>query len=370
MRIINALLSISVLLLFSLSSALAAPPGGHLNIAEVVVTVGDPDTTLEIKGWDFDFGSPLEVTLAGMQAAVMYADGVTITATVPTSLFPAGDYLLTVSTGNGQSQNDEYDLTIGAIGPQGEQGLPGTDGATGDQGPQGTQGEQGIQGIQGKQGDRGEPGQPGTDGLQGEQGNRGEQGPPGPKGDDGPPGPKGDTVVGPPGLSGANCFDGFGTTTADCIGPKGEKGDKGDKGDTGPTGDQGTPGPSSFAVTFGEELRATWGDPELQIAGVPFGTFSVKCTRWNQDYSLPAGLWRFIPTTNFAPYSYIHEEDESRISRAPPTVSGSISLSMRVPRQRLIVVNAAGELLEVVILQQFHNDQCIIGVAGYALMRQ
>jgi len=33
---------------------------------------------------------------------------------VLTTSFSAGDYLLTVSTGNGQSQNDEYDLTIGS----------------------------------------------------------------------------------------------------------------------------------------------------------------------------------------------------------------------------------------------------------------
>ena len=32
----------------------------------------------------------------------------------PAGGLPAGDFLLTVSTGTGQSQNDEYDLTIGA----------------------------------------------------------------------------------------------------------------------------------------------------------------------------------------------------------------------------------------------------------------
>lgn len=215
MRIINALLSICILLLFSVSSALAAPPGDHLNIEEVVVTVGDPDTTLEIKGWDFDFGSPLEVTLAGVPAAVMSADGVMIIATVPTSLFPAGDYLLTVSTGEGQSQNDEYDLTIGAVGPQGEQGIQG------EQGPQGIQGEQGPQGIQGVQGEQG---------IQGEQGLQGVPGMPGTNGEDGSScsvAKLGDTAT-------ISCEDGTEATVSD-----GAQGAKGDTGATGPQGPEG-----------------------------------------------------------------------------------------------------------------------------------
>jgi len=47
---------------------------------------------------------------------------------------PAGDYLLTVSTGNGTSQIDVWDLTIGAVGPagpQGPQGIPGIVGLEG-----------------------------------------------------------------------------------------------------------------------------------------------------------------------------------------------------------------------------------------------
>ena len=125
----------------------------------------------------------------------MYADGVMITAIVPTGLFPVGDYLLTVSTGNGQSQNDEYDLTIGAVGPQGpqgDQGLPGADGATGDQGPQGIQGEQGIQGIQGEQGPQGLQGLMGFTGPKGDQGEIGPRGPVGPRGPIGPEGPQGE----------------------------------------------------------------------------------------------------------------------------------------------------------------------------------
>ncbi len=123
MRIIKALLSTSVLLVFLLPQALAAPNGEPLNIDEVAVTIGDPNTTLEITG--FFFGGPLEVTLAGVPAGVTSATSTTIVATVLTAAFLPGDYRLTVSTGNGSIRNDEYDLTIGAVGPAGPQGVPG-----------------------------------------------------------------------------------------------------------------------------------------------------------------------------------------------------------------------------------------------------
>ena len=115
MKIFYGLLTTIVLFAFLLPQALAAPPGGHLNIEEVEVTIGAPNTTLEISGTDFDFGIPLEVTLAGVPATITSSTSTTITATVLTASYPAGDYLLTVSTGNGQSQDDEYDLTIGAV---------------------------------------------------------------------------------------------------------------------------------------------------------------------------------------------------------------------------------------------------------------
>lgn len=117
---------------------------------------------------------------------------------------PPGDFLLTVSTGNGQSQNDQYALTIGAVGPvgaigsqgiqgelgpQGEQGPPGADGADGSAGPPGAQGEQGIQGPQGEQGP------PGADGADGADGSAGPPGPPGSTGPPGPPGPAGNLAL-------------------------------------------------------------------------------------------------------------------------------------------------------------------------------
>lgn len=54
-----------------------------------------------------------------------------IVAALPIVGVPDGDYLLTVSRGNGQSQSDEYDLTIGAVGPQGDKGDPGPQGPAG-----------------------------------------------------------------------------------------------------------------------------------------------------------------------------------------------------------------------------------------------
>jgi Collagen triple helix repeat (20 copies) len=87
--------------------------------------------------------------------------------------FPAaGDYLLTVATGNGTSQIDTWDLTIGAVGPVGPQGPQGVPGPTGPQGPQGPAGPAGPQGPQGV------------------------PGPTGPQGPAGPKGPTGQVVAG------------------------------------------------------------------------------------------------------------------------------------------------------------------------------
>ena len=103
-------------------TALAAPPGGHLTITEVQV---DCDAgTITIMGVDFDFGpGPLEVTLGDFVGTLPIAGTPTaneIVVYAPADLCEkAADMLLTVSTGHGQSQSDEYDITIGAVGPQG-----------------------------------------------------------------------------------------------------------------------------------------------------------------------------------------------------------------------------------------------------------
>lgn len=146
-----------------------APPGGHLNITAVVVDTGPPGL-LTISGENFDLGGPLEVTLGEFGTlATVSASATEIVVDLPGGI-PDGDYLLTVSTGTGQSQNDEYDLTIGDVGPVGPVGIQGVDGPRGGQGPQGPQGATGPQGTAGTgttggvgpQGPSGPPGPPGT----------------------------------------------------------------------------------------------------------------------------------------------------------------------------------------------------------------
>ena len=102
--------------------------------------------------------------------------------------FNAGDYILTVKTGKGPSQQDKWNLTLGAIGPQGDRG---------DEGPQGERG------IQGEKGDRGDAGPQGEQGIQGEKGDRGETGPRGGIGSQGEPGPAG--PAGERGVGGSGC---------------------------------------------------------------------------------------------------------------------------------------------------------------------
>lgn len=160
-------LGLLLVALVSATSALAKAPGGHVEIVEVLVSIGDPDTTLKIAGQDFDFGGPLEVTVAGIPANVVSATSTQIVATVPTILFPAGDYLLVVATGAGQSQSAEYDLTIGGAGPAGPEGPPGPAGPEGPAGPPGPEGPAGPPGPEGPQGPPGPEGPPGEDGVGG-----------------------------------------------------------------------------------------------------------------------------------------------------------------------------------------------------------
>ncbi|MGB0909698.1 MAG: hypothetical protein ACPGYT_05000 [Nitrospirales bacterium] len=140
----------------------ATPPGDHINITEVSVdTAAD---TITIIGEELGFGNPLEVTLGAFGPLLII--GVPTDTEIVVGLPPdiqAGDYLLTVSTGNGQSQNDEYDLTIGAVGPQGLQGENGVPGPQGEQGPPGQDGQNGQDGVQGPPGPQGLPGADGAD---------------------------------------------------------------------------------------------------------------------------------------------------------------------------------------------------------------
>lgn len=130
------------------------PPGQHLNITEVIADC--ENHTLLIRGEDFDFGHYLEVTLGELGDISSYceedleSDPQTISCdlnSTDTGLPCPGDFLLTVATGIGQSQTDEYDLTLGAVGPQGIQGDTGPRGPKGDTGPKGPRGSQGPAGL-------------------------------------------------------------------------------------------------------------------------------------------------------------------------------------------------------------------------------
>jgi hypothetical protein len=164
-------------------------------------------------------GHVLIVKLGGTNLFIADFTEHSLQARLPSG-FVAGDYLLTVSKGNGATDYDEYNLTIGAVGPQGPKGETG---AVGPQGLKGDKGDQGIQGIQGVKGDKGDTG---AQGLQGVQGPIGLPGATGAKGDTGAQGPKGDT--------------GIGLT--------------GDTGPQGPKGDTGAPGPQGPAGTVSQEV--------------------------------------------------------------------------------------------------------------------
>jgi hypothetical protein len=136
-------------------------PGNHLTIEKVAVDFTQGAFgQLTITGDHFSFGNTLAVTL-GEAALPLNIVGVptdtVIVADLPLA-FPDGDYLLTVSTGNGQSQNDEYDLTIGVVGPKGDTGDKGDKGDPGAPGGTGMTGAMGAPGPKGDKGDKGDTG--------------------------------------------------------------------------------------------------------------------------------------------------------------------------------------------------------------------
>ena len=77
MKVSKTLLSI-LLLVFAMSPVIAAPPGGHLNVEQVIVIVdndGSESTNrFTIIGKDLDFGNgPVSVTLGGVGGLVVDA---------------------------------------------------------------------------------------------------------------------------------------------------------------------------------------------------------------------------------------------------------------------------------------------------------
>jgi hypothetical protein len=114
----SRVLLVLIFLASMVQPAIATPPGGHLSITEVSVDLSD--STITILGDDLDFGpASLTVTLGELGSlALISATAFEIVAELPNPIAP-GDYLITVSRGNGQSQSDEYALTIGNGGQNG-----------------------------------------------------------------------------------------------------------------------------------------------------------------------------------------------------------------------------------------------------------
>jgi hypothetical protein len=100
------------------------------------VQVDTTAKTITILGQQFTAGGVVTVTLGEFgditaQCQTPAPTATIITCTVTPTFPKAGDYRLTVSTGNAARQTDNYDLTIGAVGP------PGPTGAQGPAGPAG-----------------------------------------------------------------------------------------------------------------------------------------------------------------------------------------------------------------------------------------
>ena len=93
---------------------------------------------LFIYGHNFDNGEAPAVMM-GDYPDPLFVTGYTpelITAQLPLDWEP-GDFLLTVSTGEGAKKNDSFDVTVGATGPAGPVGPEGPQGEQGPPGPPG-----------------------------------------------------------------------------------------------------------------------------------------------------------------------------------------------------------------------------------------
>ena len=139
--------------------------GPEENLVISSVQVRESDAQIWITGSDFlKFGEISVRILSGDPFNVVYATDTEILVDLPYEGLEAGDYILSVSAGQGVSQTDEWNLTVGAVGPKGdkgdkgEQGLVGPAGPAGPAGPKGDQGEQGSIGLTGPRGDQGERG--------------------------------------------------------------------------------------------------------------------------------------------------------------------------------------------------------------------
>ena len=197
--------------LFLLVSTTVLAQNAKPEITEVFVDT--ENNQLIISGSGFD--SPdVSVNLGG------YPDALTLDTDLSTAEelvvdlpdnVGAGDYKLTVSQGKKGKDQDDYDLTIGAIALAGPAGPAGPPGAPGPAGPEGAPGPAGAQGPAGPEGAAGPAGPEGLAGAQGPAGPGGPAGVQGPAGAQGPTGPEG-----PPGsITDSSCPEGEFLTGSD-----------------------------------------------------------------------------------------------------------------------------------------------------------
>lgn len=166
-----ALLVAGATLTASLPSLAAATP------QPLITEVQPVGGLLRISGFNIG-GSAAAITLGGRVLRVVGVTSTGVDAELPE--FAPGSYLLTLSVGTAGSQrNDEFWVTLGALGPQGPAGADGAVGPQGPAGPAGATGQQGVAGPVGPAGPVGSIGPVGPSGPAGAQGPIGPQGPAG-----------------------------------------------------------------------------------------------------------------------------------------------------------------------------------------------
>ncbi len=139
-------------------------------------TTNATETHLLISGERFPVGSQVWLAQQQLLGVVVGNDGTTITALLPPGQLQPGTYVLRVihpSLGR-QGRSNVFEVTLGEVGPAGVNGMDGVDGTDGNDGQDGVDGVNGVNGL--------------------------------------------------PGPAGANCYDGIGTTVADCQGAQGPPG--------------------------------------------------------------------------------------------------------------------------------------------------
>ncbi|MDA7718607.1 collagen-like protein [Pseudomonadales bacterium] len=157
------LILISLASYFTLSTPAAENENKGQNLIIQSAVINYERQQLRITGYDllpkgYIEGEELETIVQineGVPLTIVSGTPSELLLDFPHSFSENGDYKLSVRTGNGKSKQDEWDLTIGAVGPEGprgEKGDPGENGAPGDKGLPGPRGPAGLPGDSGTNG--------------------------------------------------------------------------------------------------------------------------------------------------------------------------------------------------------------------------